>query len=287
MTNTARTANYRTVWDNVRMVATAMERPIDLVQVPRHISVPYAAVLDRNLPNLVKRYTLPTKDVSQLTFTFDGFILSGIIVNGTIVGYNGQTWCSVRVDGLKDLHIAAFSGCFTAIQVKDVNGWQLQWYGQCLENGSFSRLEWESPRSDFLISYDKDSKVIEIACRNDTGRHTLFPTLTPVDSSLTLSCLYDRHKRSHGLYPLWTFTIDFRQVTAVNAYINPVWGQFAVSALEFVCKDRVQLPGPSSTSDLKLSFPLFPEEIVTTLSVGSAPDDGNMALTFTTNKTVP
>jgi hypothetical protein len=121
--------------------------------------------------------------------------------------------------------------------------------------------------------------VIEIACRNDTGQHTLFPTQTPVDLSLTLSCLYDRHKRSHGLYPLWTFTIDFRQVIAVNAYINPLWGQFAVSALEFVCKDRVQLLGESSTTDLKLSFPLFPKEIVTTLSVGSAPDDGNMALT--------
>jgi HEPN domain-containing protein len=49
-----RTANYRAVWDNVRMVAMAMERPIDLVQVPRHIDVPYAVVLDRNLPNLVK-----------------------------------------------------------------------------------------------------------------------------------------------------------------------------------------------------------------------------------------
>jgi hypothetical protein len=152
-----RTANYRTVWDNVRMVATAMECPIHLVQVPRHIPVPYAAVLDRNLPNLVKRYTLPTKDVSQLTFTFDGFILSGIIVNGTMVGYKGQTWRSVRVDGLKGLHIAAFGECFTAIQIKDVNGWQLQWYGRCPRNGTFSRLEWESSRSELLISYDVSS----------------------------------------------------------------------------------------------------------------------------------
>jgi hypothetical protein len=51
-----------------------------------------------------------------------------------------------------------------------------------------------------------------------------------------------------------------------------------MSALEFVCKDRVQLLGLSRTFDVKLFFPLFPEELVTTLSVGSAPDDGNMAL---------
>ncbi|KAE8309740.1 hypothetical protein BDV41DRAFT_580152 [Aspergillus transmontanensis] len=55
-----RTANYRTVWDNVRMIATAMERPIDLVPVPRYINVPYAAVLNRSLPNMAKRYAIPT-----------------------------------------------------------------------------------------------------------------------------------------------------------------------------------------------------------------------------------
>jgi hypothetical protein len=92
--------------------------------------------------------------VSQLTFTFDGFILSGIIFNGTLVGYKGQTWVPVRVDGLKGLYIAALSGCLTAIQVKDVDGWQRQWYGLCPENGTFSCLEWESSRSDLLISYD-------------------------------------------------------------------------------------------------------------------------------------
>lgn len=278
-----RTANYRAVWDSVRMVATAMERPIELVQVPRHINVPYAAVLDRSLPNLVKRYALPTKDASQLTFTFDGFILRGIVFNGTLVGYTGQTWVPVRVDGLKGLHIAALGGCFAAIQIKDVNGWQRQWYGQCPEKGTFSRLEWESSRSELLISYD-DSKVIELACRNDTDQHTLFPTQTPVDLSLSLTCLYDRHKRSHGLQPLWTFMIDFGHVIAVNAYIEPIWGQFALCALEFVCKDRVHLLGSPTISDFKLSFPLLPEEFLTTLSVGSASDDGHLALTFTTSR---
>ncbi|THC88141.1 hypothetical protein EYZ11_012410 [Aspergillus tanneri] len=280
-----RTANYRTIWDNVRMVATAMEQTVNLVQVPRHMYVPYAAVLDRSLPKLAKRYALPTKDVSQLTFTFDGSILSGIILNGILVGYKGQTWSSVRVNSIKGLHIAAVGGRFVAIQVKDSNGWQLQWHGLPPTNGTFSRLEWKSSRTELLISYDKDKKMIELACRIDIDQHVLFPTTqVPVDLSLTLSCLYDRHKRSHGLYPLWTFTTDFRQVTAVNAYMNPVWGQFAVSALEFVCKDTVHLLGPSITSDVKLSFLLLPDETITTVSVGSAPDDGNLALTFTTNK---
>ncbi|KAB8212970.1 hypothetical protein BDV33DRAFT_210656 [Aspergillus novoparasiticus] len=279
-----RTAHYRTVWNNVRMIATAMERPIDLVPVPRHINVPYAAVLDRSLPNMAKRYAIPTKDVSHLTFTFNGFILSGIIFNGTLVGCPGQIWVSVRVAGLKGLHVAALGGCFVATLIKDMNDWQRRWHGQCPENGTFSRLEWESSRSSLLISHDKGSKVIELACRDERDSHTLFPTQNPVDLSLSLICLYDRHKRNHGLHPLWTFTIDFRQVIAVNTYIEPTWGQFALCALEFVCKDRVHLLGPPTTTGLKLAFPLLPEEFLTALSVGSASDDGHLALTFTTSK---
>lgn len=65
------TANYRTVWDNVRMIATAMERPIDLVPVSRHIYVPYAAALDRSLPNMAKGYAILTVRVPYTCSRYD------------------------------------------------------------------------------------------------------------------------------------------------------------------------------------------------------------------------
>lgn len=57
--------------DNVRMIATAMERPIDLVPVSRHIYVPYAAALDRSLPNMAKGYAILTVRVPYTCSRYD------------------------------------------------------------------------------------------------------------------------------------------------------------------------------------------------------------------------
>jgi hypothetical protein len=65
----------------------------------------------------------------------------------------------------------------------------------------------------------------------------------------------------------------------VNAYVNPRFGPFALTGLEFICRAERQTLGFATRPYIKLSFPLLQAETITSLVFGAEPTNGHFAIT--------
>lgn len=160
-----KTTNYRTVWDNVQLVVQAMENPLVLAEVPMDATVPHGRVLNSVPSGTSTRFAVSAKELSRLTFIFDIRGLTGVILNGVLVGRRGPYWSSVSVNNIKGLHIATFDGHFVGIQVRDGSTWQPRWHGRLPRDGDFYRLEWESSLTELVVSFN----VSERSCISGTS----------------------------------------------------------------------------------------------------------------------
>jgi hypothetical protein len=126
-------------------------------------------------------------------------------------------------------------------------------------------------------------QVLQLAFQNDIRDRSIYPTASPVDLSLSWTYIHDKRSCGYCLCPLSTFTRGFREVTAVNAYVNPRFGPFALTGLEFICRAERQTLGFVTYPYIKLSFPLLQAETITSLVFGAEPTDRHFAITFITN----
>ncbi|KAL1964397.1 hypothetical protein VTN77DRAFT_6955 [Rasamsonia byssochlamydoides] len=133
------TSNYRTVWYNVQLVVAAMET----TKIPLHEDVPYTAKLRGSTG--IGRFAIPIRNCSNLSFMFNEVrglkVLSGIVIDGELVGYEGQWWSPVCVTSMKGLRVASIADQFVAVQVRDMTGWHARWHGTYPGQSSIFQLE--------------------------------------------------------------------------------------------------------------------------------------------------
>ncbi|KOC07048.1 hypothetical protein AFLA70_559g000451 [Aspergillus flavus AF70] len=277
-------ANYIVVLENTQILVESVEKPLKPVPVPRNVRLSNAATLPET--ELSVRYAVLAQDVGFISLWFDSLgqfpSLCGIVLNGHLIGRLGSVQHAVRVKKLKGLHIAIIGDHIVAVRIKDMGGWLQSWCGVCPSEGNFTCLQWDSPQSELVVSHNH-RQLTQVGYRNDTNQQCIYATNTAVDPSFSWAYLHDKHNPNHGLRPLQTLTTDFREVQGVNAYVNPLSGQFALTALEFVGRTGTTFLGLQSSPVVKLAFPLMQGEIFVGLSFGTSPGGGHLTITFITN----
>lgn len=153
-----RTANYRTVWDNIELIREIMENPIKTQKLPDNVEISRRATCGK-ATNFI-RMSIELPQILYLAFVSDKISgtprLCGMMINGLMIGSQDGTWNSAQATCLRELRVVIANDCIAGMHLKDRIGWQDPWEGQ-LPDARSQSLKLYCGDDKLVVSYD--SKV--------------------------------------------------------------------------------------------------------------------------------